>query len=484
VNGAGTLVVAQSSSGVEQMVEQIRQIDSRITALQSELSALESQSDQSSRDSVAIVSASAAQLIQIQSKMAQVDNLIASKKNEIAQVKSQRQNLGRDSLQKVTAYNSERSLLSDRVRQTELSSTGAQNELNVLTQRMTQLQQFSQQQSDPSQVSIQKEKSRYDSIAVAKQEMLNAMHLQLKQMESDSGAQAVSIQSVQLKNEQEFQQVTGELAAADGRVQSAKGALDQAKARLAEKKGAVNATVQQLISRKASLASQLTQSSGSIKGYEAELSRLRANAGAVQKKYEAGRAPIAAQLNEATTTLATREQQQKVWMVIRDKFTLDSTISATRNQLDELIQQAASGKRGAKKLIDPKETELNALLGKQDGYLHEPGVKQMEAQLASLTMSQKRARIEQVLSNIANDISKQTTLKMQAQQALAQYDTNNPLSSDPSLKRMRQLDTLLAAEQAKKAALNSVIDSSDLQIKLCRDSITAIGAAANNEIAV
>ncbi|MBN1602554.1 MAG: hypothetical protein JW915_13180 [Chitinispirillaceae bacterium] len=483
LHGAGTLVMAQSSVGVEQMVEQIRQIDSRITALQSELAALELQSDQSGRDSVAIVSASAAQLARIESKMAQVDNLIASKKNEIGQIKAQRQGLGRDSLQKVSAYNSERTVLRDRARQTELVATGIQNELNVLTQRRAQLQQFSQQQSDASQVSIQNEKSRYDSIIVAKQEMLNGMHLQLKQMESDSSAQAASLQSVQLKNEQELQLINSELATVDGRVQSAKAALDQAKARLAEKKGAVSAIVQQIISRKATLASQLTQSSSRIKGYEAELSRLRSNAGAVQKKYEAGRAPIVAKLNEAATTLATREQQQKVWTVIREKFTLDSTITATRNELDELIQKAASGKRGAKKLIDPKEAQLNALLGKLDGYLHEPGVKQMEAQLASMTMSQKRVRIEQVLSNIVNDLSKQTTLKTQAQQALAQYDAQNPLSSDPSLKRMRQLDTLLAAEQAKKTALNSVIDTSDLQIKVFKDSIAVIDAAAYKEIA-
>lgn len=483
LNGAGTLVVAQSPAGVEQMAEQIRQIDIRIAALQSELAALESQSDQSSRDSVAIVSASAAQLARIESKMAQVDNMIVSKKNEIGQIKAQRQGLGRDSLQKVSAFNSERTVLRDRVRQAELSATGVQNELNVLTQRRAQLQQFSQQQSDPSQVSIQNEKSRYDSIIVAKQEMLNGIHLQLKQMESDSNAQAASLQSVQLKNEQELQQINSELAAADGRVQAAKAALDQAKARLAEKKGAISATVQQLISRKATLASQLTQTSSRIKGYEAEQSRLRANAGAVQKKYEAGRAPIAAKLNEATTTLATREQQQKVWTVIREKHAIDSAISTTRNELDELIQQAASGKRGAKKLIDPKEAELNALLGKLDGFLREPGVKQMEAQLASLTMSQKRARIEQVLGNIVNDVSKQTSLKMQAEQAMAQYDIQNPLSSDPSLKRMRQLDTLLAAEQAKKTALNSVIDTSDLQIKMFKDSIAAIDAAAYSEIA-
>jgi chromosome segregation ATPase len=482
LKGTGTSAMAQSSVSVGPLIDQIRQIDSKIAVLQSELAALESQFDQTSRDSASIVSASVAQLTQMQSRIAQADKSISLKKNELAEVKAQRKDLERDSLQKVTSFSGERAVLKDKMRQIELSVTAAENELNVLKQRRVQLQQFSQQVSDPVQASILQEKNRYDSIVVVKQELLNGMHLQLKQMESDSMSQSASLQAMRAKNEQDLQQFNSELAQADSRVMSAKTALDQVKARLAEKKGAVNSTIQQLISRKASLASQVSQASSRLKGYETELNRLRVSAGALQKKYEAGRAPIAAQLNEATATLDTREQQKQIWVLIREKFVVDSMISAARNELDELIQQSASGKRGAKKLIDPKEAELNELLGKQDTYVHTPGVKQMDAQLASMTMSQKRIRIEQVLSNIITDISKQTSSRMQAEQALANYDANNPISSDPSLKRMRSLDTLLAAEQQKKSMLSSEIDSADYLVKVYKDSVAAIDAAAYNEI--
>jgi chromosome segregation ATPase len=481
LTGAG-FVKAQSSVSVDQLVDQIRQIDSRISELESELSSLESQSGQTSRDSTAIVSASVAQLSQIQSKIAQVDNAVAAKKNEIAAVKAQRADLARDSLQKVSAFNNERSVLRDKIRQLEQTVTATESELKLLNQRKVQLQGFSQQTADPKQASIQQEKNRYDSIVVVKQEMLNGLHLQLKQLENDSAMQAASLQALRAKNELDLQQINGEIALAESKVAAAKNALAQVKANHADKKRVVNSSVQQLISKKASLASSMTQSSNRISGYQAEMNKLRLSAGALQQKYEAGRAPIVAQVNEAVNTLATREQQNQIWSIIKEKFIIDSSISAKRNELDEVIQQAAVGKRAAKKQIDVTESELNALLGRQDTYLKTPGVRQMEAQLSSMTMQQKRARIEQILNNISNDLSKQTTAKMQADQALARYDANNPVSSDPSLRRMRTLDTLLASEQQKKSTLSSEIESTDFLVKTYKDSITALDGVAYNEI--
>lgn len=475
--------IVQAQSGlVDESIAQIRQIDSRLRDLQSELSTLESQSAQTGQDSAAIVSASSGQLNQIQSKIAQVDNAIAAKKNEIAEAKAQRMDLSRDSLEKVTGFNSQKTDLKEKIRQLEQAISVANNELNVLNQRKAQMTMYAQQVSDPSLGGIQKEKSRYDSIIVAKQEILNGLHVQLKQLENDSAVQAGSLKAIRARNEQSLQQNNSDVAAADSRAASAKTALDQSKARLAEKKGAIGGAVQQLMSRKATLASSVTQSQSRINGYETELSKLRASAGVLQQKYEAGRAPLVAQQNDATATLATREQQRQIWTQINEKHAVDSLINVARDELDKAIQDNATGKRGAKKLIDTKEDELNALLGQQDTYLKIPGLKQMEAQLTSLTPSQKRARIEQVLGNITTDLSKQQTAKMRADQALAAYDANNPISSDPSLRRMRSLDTLLAAEQQKKVALSSAIDSADYLVKVYKDSITALDAASYNEI--
>jgi chromosome segregation ATPase len=476
--------IIQAQSGfVDQSIEQIRQIDSRVSTLESELMALESQSAQTGRDSAAIISSSSVQLNQIQSKIAQVDNAISVKKNELAEVKAQRMDLARDSLAKVTELNNQRSNSKEKIRQMEQAIGVAENELNDLNQRKSQMTMYAQQaSSDPALGAIQKEKNRYDSIVVTKQEMLNGLHVQLKQLENDSAVQAGSLRSIRARNEMALQQGSNDVAAAESRITSAKNALDQSKARLAEKKGALGGAVQQLLSRKATLASSVTQSQSRINGYETELGNLRNNAGALQQKYEAGRAPFVAQLNEATTTLETREQQKQIWTQINEKHVIDSMISVKRNELDQTIQDAATGKRGAKKQIDVKENELNALLGQQDTYLKTPGLKQMEAQLASMTPSQKRVRIEQVLGNINADISKQQSAKTRAEQALAAYDANNPISTDPSLRRMRSLDTLLTIEQQKRVALSSGIDSADYLVKVYKDSIAALDAASYNEI--
>lgn len=473
---------AQSSGLINQSIDQIRQIDSRIQSLESELMTLESQSSQTGRDSAAIVAAGSAQLNQIQSKIAQVDNALSMKKNELAEVKAQRMDLSRDSLAKVTEFNSQRAASKEKIRQMELAIGVAENELNVLNQRKSQMMMYAQQTSDPSQNTIQKEKNRYDSIVVSKQEILNALHLQLKQLENDSAVQAGALRTVRARNEQALQQSAGDIAAAESRVASAKSAFDQSKTRLAEKKGAISGVVQQLMSRKASLASSVTQSQSRVNGYQTELNKLKASAGALQQKYEAGRAPLVAQLNESINTLATREQQKQIWTQINEKHVIDSMISVTRNQLDQTIQDAATGKRGAKKQIDIKESELNALLGQQDTYLKIPGLKQMEAQLTSMTSAQKRTRIEQVLGNIYTDLEKQQNAKARAEQALAAYDANNPISTDPSLRRMRSLDSLLATEQQKKASLSAGIDSADYLVRIYKDSISSLDAAAYNEI--
>ncbi len=473
---------AQTSGLVDKSLDQIRQIDSRIGTLESELITLESQSAETGRDSAAIVSASNIQLNQIQSKIVQVDKAVSAKKNEFAEAKAQRMNLSRDSLAKVTAFNSQRADLKEKIRKMEQSISAAENELTTLNQRKAQMTMYAQQTSDPSQGTILKEKQKYDSIVVAKQEVLNALHTQLKQLENDSVVQAGSLKTLRARNEQALQQINNDIAAAESGFASAKSSLNQSKAKLAQQKSTIGAMVQKLMSRKASLASSVTQSQSRLNGYETELKKLRVSAGALQQKYEAGRAPLVTQLNEASATLATREQQKQIWTLISEKHVVDSMVSVARNELDQTIQDAATGKRGAKKLIDTRESELNALLGKQDTYLRTPGLKQMEAQLASMTASQKRARIEQVLGNIIADISKQQSAKMRAEQALAAYDANNPVSSDPSLRRMRSLDTLLAVEQQKKAALSTSIDSADYFVKVYKDSITALDAASNTEI--
>jgi hypothetical protein len=478
--------VARSSAvkqaNVEQLTDQIRQIDEKLGALDTERADLESQSEQTRRDSAAMVAAGTAKLDRIQAKIGQAGGVITARKSELAALRARRTALVQDSLAEVTSFNGESTALKGRISQVQQRITEMQGELRTLQQRKKQLQQISQQTSDPQQAALLQEKSGYDSTVAAQQKLLDGIQQQLTQLVSDSTAQVASLQTLRSSQEAELQQIDAQIATVESTVAVAKNSLDQATARLAEKKGIVNASIQQLQLKKKSLTASATQSRTKIKKFETERKKLQLRTGKLLSDYEAGRAPIVEQLNSATQILGKRMRQQQLWTLVSEKHTIDSLISVARNQLDEVIQQAAGGKRAAKKQINEKEEQLNVLMRKQDTYNNIPGVRQAEAPLSSMTMSQKRLYIDQGLAKINGDIQKQTTLKTEAEQELARYDASNQVSSDPSIRRLRELDTLLAAEQQNNGTLTAEIESLESNVRAHTDSLGRLDASAYNEI--
>jgi hypothetical protein len=475
-------VHAAQGVSVEQLSPQIQEIDATIKAFENELVQSNEKMSQISQDSANITTKNQAVLSDIQNKIRQIDQLITTKNSEITTVKDQRSKTARDSALAVQTFLTDQASLQSKIKQLEQLIAATSGEVALLSQKRAQLQQYSLLQADPQGIPLQVEKLKQDSVIAARQKMLKSLNDRKNQLIKDSTVQASILLAAKGKDEQVLQLVQSEIQNADVNVTSVKSSLDQLRAALVQKKSSVNDAAQKMISQKATLASSATQTIVRINKMEAELAQLRISAGELQKKYAEGRSPIATQLASISATIQTREKQKEIWLLMKEMFVVDSSISVKRNELDDLVQQVATGKKAAKKLVDEKEGELNVLLGKKDEYMLNPGVRQMSTEIASYTLAQRRARIEQVVTNIVQDIKKQTTLKLQTQQALAQYEAANPISADPSIQRYRQLDSLVAVERNQNEMIKAEIESINATIQSFKDSINSIDASARNEI--
>jgi hypothetical protein len=213
-----------------------------------------------------------------------------------------------------------------------------------------------------------------------------------------------------------------------------------------------------------------------------EHNQIRASLGAIISKYESGKAPLIKKVREIDSILHIRENQKSLWALMDEKWALDSAVSAKRNELDEIIQQAAQKRKNAMKLTEAKEAELNALLGKLDQYMEKPGVKQAASQLNSLTSSQKKARIAEVRANIDKDITRQTSLKQQASRDLSAYEKSNPATNNPSIQKLKLLEKSIATLQKQNETLNKQKDSLDALIASHSQSMSNTDAGFQKEI--
>jgi predicted nucleic acid-binding Zn-ribbon protein len=473
---------AAQVNSIESITGQIQEIDITIAAFENELSQNSQKMSQISQDSARIVLEGQTLLLQVHEKIRLIDQQITAKNKEIANSRSERAKVYGDSVFAAQTFHTERNALQVKISDLERLVNSTSGEITLLKQKRAQLHQYSLQPSDPQVLMLHAEKRKLDSLLIVRQEMLNVANARKTELSKDSVAQASVLLLAQEKNDNALQLAQSELQTVENSVNSSKSVLDQFRAALTEKKMIINSAAQKLISRKAKVASSSAQIIAKIKKMELELAKLQVSAGALQKKYAEGRTPITKQLATIVNTLQTREQQKEIWLLMKEKHVIDSSIVAVRNEFDEQIQLVASGKRAAQKNVDQKEKELNALLGKKDNIMSNPEIKHMQGQLTSLTMAQRHARIEQVLSNIMEDISKQTTLKLQTEQTLAQFDAANPINNNPSIQRYRQLDSLVALDKQQNELLKGQIDSIDIAIRSHNDSIMNIDASARNEI--
>ena len=456
---------ADAASLVEptQVVSKIQDCDSRIRSLQSDLLALSASIERLQSDSIQAISTFYSVHNKNQVPLSETEKNLSIANNKISELKAQLQNTRTDSIQLAKQYADDMAGFQREMKRVELLLATATQDLAQMKQKREQLTQAASQTSNQTILSIKAEQNGIDMSSAKKTQELAEIKPRLEKLTQDSLNQANLLDGEKAKAQQQINMYDSLVERATRHASEAAQKLADTQNRLNQNQSAHLQTVKNFTSEKSRVVSSLTQLNAQITNAENERKKLRATAGELQSRYENGRSSFVNKINVADSTLQTRNLQLELWNVMKEKFSIDSAVSTTRNELDELIQQSASGKKAARKLIEPKEEQLNDLLGKRDLFMQKPGVQNAEKQLTSLTLSQRKARI-QIITNITDNITEMTTQKMQAQQQLTEFERANPISKDPAVIRLRAVDSTIQSLNSQFTFLNSKKDSLDLLI--------------------
>ncbi|NLG16696.1 MAG: hypothetical protein GX556_05130 [Fibrobacter sp.] len=460
----------------------VRDIDYRINMIESELATLSASINNLQSDSINALSALFGVKNQKQAPLSEVSSAISASEQKISGYKAQIQQLRNDSIMAYQKFSADGAAVRKAQKDTEQQLISRSTELNILTEKVNRLKNILSQNTNETILSLTAEQVKADTnLARQIRDLSNAKPV-LEQLARDSATQILEFESGQSAAAQQLTMYDSLFASAERKSLHATTLLTDAKNKFNQNQAAHSQIIRGFENEKARIVQESNRQQQMLNKAEQERIQLQAKTGQLQSEYENGRAIYVKQINESQEELQVRTSQKEVWNMMKELFVIDSQISVRRNELDELIQQSATRVKGAKKLIEPKEQELNELLGKQDLYLRKPGIKNAREQINSLTLSQRRARIEQFVTNIANSITQLTTKKIQAEQGLAEFERSNPASRDPSVLRLRSIDSSMQLIRSQYTVLNRQKDSLDQLITIQRNSSYSDASAFQAQI--
>ncbi|HEX3020057.1 MAG TPA: hypothetical protein VHP36_07130 [Chitinispirillaceae bacterium] len=453
------LVSTSYASLTEQLQFQIQDIDSKIQTLKSEITECNNSLKKLTEDNVTIMasfqnsaSKNRSPLSNIEKEIAMLSEKVSLLNKQIFEAKQDSSQLEQRLQQQKISYNRESASL----RQLILDAT---NSIKTMSEQRDQFIKTASLTNNDAQVTINAEDAKIDLLLSNYYNELNNLNARREKLKQDSIILSAQLAKNQALASNDLRKYDSLITIVNHSVQVASNILSQAKTKYNNFKNSNKQILQGYSSQHAKTLSSYGLVSANLTKAQNDLKSIRSSLDAIISKYENGRAPLVKKIREIDSTIQTRQMQKSLWTLMNEKWSLDSAISAKRNELDEIIQQAALKRKNGMKLSEQKEAELNTLLAKLDQYLEKPGVKQATAQLSSLTATQKKARINEVCLNINNDLIRQGALKDQNSKALAAYEKNNPASNNPSIQKLQRIEQTITSLQTQRDNLNRQKDS-------------------------
>ncbi|NLD98307.1 MAG: hypothetical protein GX640_00400 [Fibrobacter sp.] len=443
----------------EKIMAQIQTLDQKIKSIEDVIASYSNTLQQLILDSINIESEYFTTNQKLQNPISDFDIRLSSLTTEITELQKQISQARQDSSTSISEYNRKRLSLKNQISQLEQTSSTIKATIASLTISKQSLLNIATQNSDNSINALNSEHRTIDTLISHRTRELNSLLPRREQLVKDSAALVTRLNDDVQQAAKNIKILDSIISKSEAAVQDYSNQISILKQNHTQDLNSQKSVLQNYTSQKIRLASTLTQLNISITNKTTERQQLRTKIDASVSEYEKGRAPFVKQLTEAENTLNTRNHQKALWATMKDVFTLDSTIIIKRNELDELIQQAALKRKNATKLSGTKEDELNELMGQLDLLLKKDGVQQAYNQLKTLTLAQRRIRVYQVIANIDNDIIQQTAKKKQAEEALAKYERSNPMSTNPSVVKLKELDNTLTSLKNQKALISQQTDS-------------------------
>ena len=471
-----------STSLSEQLQSQIQDTDQKIQYTQSAISACNNTLNKLAADSVAAITSYQANTSQNKSPLSDIDKEIASLSQKVTLLNKQIFEVKQDSSLTVHKLDSQKISFSRESTRLQQLISAASSSIKSMTEQRDQHIKTASLTSNNALVTINAENARIDLLLSNHHNELTNLNARREKLKQDSILLTTQLYNIQTLASSDQRKYDSLIATVNHQVQLASNLVSQAKTKRNAFLTTNNQILQNYTAQRAKTVSNTGLISANLTNSQNEYNRIRTSLNAIISKYESGKAPLVKRIREIDSTLHTRQMQKTLWKLMDEKWSVDSAVSAKRNELDEIIQQAAVKRKNAMKLTEQKEAELNALLGKLDQYLEKPGVKQAASQLNSLTAAQRKARIQEVRSNIDKDIITQTARKEEASKALAAYEKNNPATNNPSVQKLQQLEKTISSLQKQKEDLSRQKDSLDALIGSQTQQISKADAGFQKEI--
>ncbi len=471
-----------SAPSIQQLQSQIQLIDQKILSTQSDISACNNALKKLSQDSIATITNHQTNTLKNKTPLTDIEKEIVALSQKISQLNKEIYEAKQDSTQTAHKLDSQKVLYTRESTKLQQLISAASSSIKSMTEQRNQYIKTASLTSNDALIKLNAENAQIDLLLSKYHNELSNLKIRVEKLKQDSINLTTQLQNNQALASIELKKHDSLIAIINRQVQIASNQLSQAKAKRNGFFDSNNQILQKYTSQRAKIISSTGLISANLTKAQSEHNRIRTSLSAVISKYESGKAPLLKKVREIDSILHIRQNQKSLWALMDEKWSLDSAISAKRNELDKIIQQAAQKRKNAMKLTEEKEAELNVLLGKLDQYLEKPGIKQATSQLGSLTPVQKKARIAEIRSNIEKDIARQTSLRQQASQNLADYEKNNPATNNPSIQKLQQLAQSITDLQAQKETLNKQKDSLDALIASHSQSMSQSDAGFQKEI--
>lgn len=435
------------------------EINNRLASLQSKADSLTLVLSRLKQDSSRLKQESMQLSSSLTQRLSEIDKTIAQKKGVVNGFRTQYEKARQDSINILTANREQIAGLHKDIVRLESSIITMSNELEVLSSRRDQIDRPSAGTEGKALERLQTQVARSDSAIKARQVALGDLSGKRDKLRKDSVQEDSKLSASRLQFHDQIVVIDNDIAKLTGDLTIAEQKKATIKGDREKKIAAIKTNISALSAKKRGYTDQIRRAETEVTALASEKQRLIQSAGAVQKRYAQLRAPQARALEDAEAALKRAITEKEQIRALREKLRLDSIISKDRDALDAAMQAEATKKKGAKKLVEQRETELNAKLNTLDGLIQNtPGLRQIEAQFRAPTLTQKTGKVSDALILADKPIAKATADRDKAKRALADFDKSNPPPLDPSSLRISGIDS---ASTVKKKAIIQMTEQVD-----------------------
>ncbi len=447
----------QKASSSPQSTISIAEINQRLGSAQSQISLETNKLNQLRADST---SAARELGLATQNNSTQaLDVSISQSEQTIASLRSQREKYRSDSINLLAAHRSQLTALY--TESLKLQSRSASLANDILAQRSKRDQAAAQSSNSSSRIldTYYADQNRTDSLIRVKQSDIGSFGNALAKAVSDSATATAAVESERRQQSDDVKRIDTQIATIDATIADLNSQIQKARHSASAGSVADQQKLTTVRSQKTQADDLYARTNSEISVLEAEKDRLGVQTGAAKKKYDSQRQPLADAMAAATGTLNDAKKDKESLVNHKEKLRLDSAIAGERSMYEQLLEDAARGKRNARPLAEAKETDINALVGKQDPLRKKTDIVQREASMAGMTLSQKRRLVDSILATSASTFAAFAVQASRAQQNLDNFDKSLPSSVSTSITRITEIDNVL---QQKKETLQTQSQQSTL----------------------